>query len=328
MPADPDPPEPCDCTQVEPLHHQSALGLFMSCHRLLALPLVLLFGVVATAGAQHATVVVEHVPGEGVGPGYGNPATTLGPPTRMSGLPGITDSVVTPFQPAYMASELLTIGRGGRLVVAFDQPILDDPDNPFGVDLLIFGNAFFTNVGSPLACTGALYDEGGRIEVSADGIHFIQLPNRSADGGFPTLGYRDVEPFATNPGAQPTDFTHPVDPALMDLMLESAVCWDELLIAYDGSGGGTPIDLATVGLAQATHIRITVDAEAGSLPEIDGFADVAPRPRGDLDGNGTINGADLTLVLAAWGTPDHPADLDGNGVVDGPDLTIILGGWD
>ena len=300
----------------------------MSCHRSIALPLMLLFGSLSSANAQHATVVVEHVPGEGVGPGYGNPQTTLGPPTRMSGLPGITDSAVTPFQPAYMTSELLTIGRGGRLVVAFEEPILDDPDNPFGVDLLIFGNAFFTNLGGQLACTGALYDEGGRIEVSADGIDFIELPGRSADGGFPTLGYRDIDAFATIAGTAPTDFTRPVDPALMDLLLESSVCWDELLVAYDGSGGGTPIDLATVGLAQATHLRITVDADAGSLPEIDGFADVAPRRPGDLDGNGTINGADLTLLLAAWGTPDHPADLDGNGVVDGPDLTIILGGWD
>lgn len=300
----------------------------MSCRRSIAVLLLSFFGCLASAGAQHATVVVEHIPGEGGGSGYGNPLTTLGPPTRMSGLPGITDSVVTPFQPAYMPSELLTIGRGGRLVVAFDQPIIDDPDNPFGVDLLVFGNAFFTNFGGQLTCTGALYDEGGRIEVSADGIDFRELPGLSADGGVPTLGYRDIDAFATIAGAAPTDFTRPVDPVLIDLMLESSVCWDELLIAYDGSGGGTPIDLATVGLAQATHIRITVDSDAGSLPEIDGFADVAPQRRGDLDGNGTINGADLTLLLAAWGIPDHPADLDGNGVVDGPDLTIILGGWD
>ena len=280
------------------------------------------------AQAQHASFVVDHVPGTGAGAGYTNPQTTLGPPTRMSGLPGITDSVVTPFQPAYMPNELLTIGRGGSLVVAFEHPVRDDPGNPFGVDLLVFGNAFFTNLGGTDPCTGALYDEGGRIEVSVDGVEFFEIPDLSADGFFPTLGYRDVGGFDTVAGVVPTDFTRPVDPAMIELMSEGSVCWDDLLEHYDGSGGGAPIDLATVGLAEISYVRISVDSDAGSLPEIDAFADVAPeRLPGDLDGSGVIDGADLTLLLAAWGSDDPVADLDGNGVVDGPDLTILLGGW-
>ncbi|MCA9284006.1 MAG: hypothetical protein KDA22_02235 [Phycisphaerales bacterium] len=47
---------------------------------------------------------------------------------------------------------------------------------------------------------------------------------------------------------------------------------------------------------------------------------------GDLDGNGIVDGADLGLLLAAWGG-DGPADLDGNGVVDGADLGVLLGNW-
>ena len=296
-------------------------------HRLLIILLILVAGE-RLAGAQHASFVVDHVLGEGAGIGYTNPQTTLGPPTRLSGLPGITDSVVTPYQPAYMGNELLTIGRGGSLVVAFEQPVQDDPDNPFGVDLLVFGNAFFTNLGGLVPCTGALYDEGGRIEVSADGVEFFEVPGLVADAFFPTLGYQDVGAFDTVPGRQPTDFTRPVDPAMIDLILEGSVCWDELLDLYDGSGGGTPIDLATVGLSEISYVRISVDQDAGSLPEIDGFADVAPQRRGDLDGNGVIDGADLTRLLAAWGSDDPVADLDGDGSVGGPDLTILLGGWD
>jgi probable HAF family extracellular repeat protein len=54
---------------------------------------------------------------------------------------------------------------------------------------------------------------------------------------------------------------------------------------------------------------------------------------GDLDGNGTVDGADLGLLLAAWGDcPDGGpelclADLDGNGSVDGADLGLLLGAW-
>ena len=52
-------------------------------------------------------------------------------------------------------------------------------------------------------------------------------------------------------------------------------------------------------------------------------------PAGDLDGNGRIDGADLTILLGEWGASDgrSGSDLDLDGVVDGADLTIMLGNW-
>ena len=47
----------------------------------------------------------------------------------------------------------------------------------------------------------------------------------------------------------------------------------------------------------------------------------------DINGDGVVNGADLTDVLGFWGTNDSVVDLDNDGVVDGNDLTIILGSW-
>ena len=47
----------------------------------------------------------------------------------------------------------------------------------------------------------------------------------------------------------------------------------------------------------------------------------------DLDGDGTVGGADLTMLLADWGQSGSPADLDGNGTVGGADLTVLLGTW-
>lgn len=49
---------------------------------------------------------------------------------------------------------------------------------------------------------------------------------------------------------------------------------------------------------------------------------------GDLNLDGIVDGADLTILLAAWGTDDALADLNDDGIVDGIDLTIILGNWD
>jgi len=57
------------------------------------------------------------------------------------------------------------------------------------------------------------------------------------------------------------------------------------------------------------------------------------REPADLDGNGFVNGADLAILLGAWGNtwqpPEPPiaADIDGSGIVDGADLAMILGAW-
>ncbi|MCA9286004.1 MAG: MBL fold metallo-hydrolase [Phycisphaerales bacterium] len=47
---------------------------------------------------------------------------------------------------------------------------------------------------------------------------------------------------------------------------------------------------------------------------------------GDLDGNGTVDGADLGMLLASWGR-GGAGDLDANGTIDGADLGIMLASW-
>jgi hypothetical protein len=46
---------------------------------------------------------------------------------------------------------------------------------------------------------------------------------------------------------------------------------------------------------------------------------------GDLNGDRVVNGADLGILLGAWGTPD--ADLDADGTTAGSDLGLMLGRW-
>ena len=47
----------------------------------------------------------------------------------------------------------------------------------------------------------------------------------------------------------------------------------------------------------------------------------------DLNGDGHVDGADLTILLSAWGSDDPIADIDGDGIVGGADLTILLSDW-
>ena len=46
---------------------------------------------------------------------------------------------------------------------------------------------------------------------------------------------------------------------------------------------------------------------------------------GDLNGDGVVDGADLGLALAGWGTPS--GDVNGDGTTDGADLGLILAAW-
>jgi hypothetical protein len=48
---------------------------------------------------------------------------------------------------------------------------------------------------------------------------------------------------------------------------------------------------------------------------------------GDLDGDGDVDGADLAVLLGAWGTDDASSDLNVDGIIDAADLAILLGAW-
>jgi len=52
-------------------------------------------------------------------------------------------------------------------------------------------------------------------------------------------------------------------------------------------------------------------------------------PTPDLNADGVVDGADLGLLLGAWGAcaASCEADLNADGVVDGADLGLLLGAW-
>lgn len=55
-----------------------------------------------------------------------------------------------------------------------------------------------------------------------------------------------------------------------------------------------------------------------------------PNPH-DLDGDGEVDGADLAILLGAWGPctsePCATADFNSDGTVDAADLSLLLGAW-
>ncbi len=75
---------------------------------------------------------------------------------------------------------------------------------------------------------------------------------------------------------------------------------------------------------QIGRMRCTLSSWRSSLP-------TACTVPGDLDGDGTVNAADLAILLGVWGAcaPGGacPADLNEDGLVDAIDLTYLFNSW-
>jgi hypothetical protein len=224
----------------------------------------------ATVFGGYATDVVNYVQGTGLGTSeakFNDPHSALGEPARMTGI-GVWPGPVTVFNSVFSFNQAVSLGEGGSLTVHFGTPITDDSGHLYGVDLMVFGNAGFIDADWPNATVGTeagLFGPGnGKVEVSADGVNFYEIPNAFADQLFPTQGYLDRGAYDSAAGSVPSNFFKPVNPALT-LQDFAGKTYSEILAMYDGSGGGLPIDLAwavngsgqPAGLTSASYVRVS-----------------------------------------------------------------------
>lgn len=232
-----------------------------------------------------ATSWITYDPGSNPAGGFtSDPGVVLGPPERITGELAGFDSDVTMFNSPFGTDEILSIGGGGELVVRFDEPVEDDPANPFGIDLIIFGNTFFTTSDFVVGNITGDNSEPANVEVSADGGTWFEVTPQ-ADSLFPTQGFLDAEIFGTDANFEPsgtiaTNFLRPMDPSL-DINDFLGRTYAEALDLYDGSGGGTPIDIGPTGLGSISFVRITIP-EGGASAEIDALANVPEPSTGGL----------------------------------------------
>lgn len=108
---------------------------------------------------------------------------------------------------------------------------------------------------------------------------------------------------------------------------------------------GEPFPSAQISALDSTYeegvVSIAIqDFGSGNCVPIGSFSDVGAFIRyaqasstplthsdlGDLDASGTIDGADLGILLAEWGGLGA-SDLDGSGMVDGADLGLMVANW-
>jgi hypothetical protein len=264
-----------------------------------------------------ADEVISYVPGTNADAGYDDSSVAVGSPERFS-----CGTAVTIMSSAWLPEEIVSVGTGGSLVLRFDTPVVDDPRNPFGIDLMVFGNSFFSDFGSP-PNINSLFNEGGVIEVSPDNVTWATIPGVEADGLFPTQGWLDTEAFDPEEGTVETDFTRPVDPSLTFADFEG-LTYEEALALYRTSGGGAGVDIAGTGFPSISYVRITQPGKVSV--EIDAMSDARPVD-GDTNGDTIVDVVDLVNVIVSWGDASPTADVNGDGIVDVLDLVAVIVNW-
>lgn len=117
---------------------------------------------------------------------------------------------------------------------------------------------------------------------------------------------------------------------------------DRVVVNHDGLHGFST-RVGTIALDAGTHaIKVDYFERSGpaglrlSWRSPDGIAAVVPASafsrggadvRADLNNDARVNAADVTILLAAWGTANAAVDLTGDGFVGAQDLAAVLFAW-
>lgn len=156
-------------------------------------------------GSPYAIEVVDFVEGTGAGFGQNHlPDIVLGAPRGFGASMGSTD--------------VLSLGKGGRIIVQLGSTMLDGE----GDDLIVFENAFY--VGGVMSVP---FVEPGIVGVSMDGVNFTEWP--------------------CDPNASPYSGCAGISPVFANMSVD---------FGDVESAGGDRFDLADIGVTEALYIRI------------------------------------------------------------------------
>ncbi len=224
-----------------------------------------------------AARVLEFAPAPGQfvnHPNFSAPLRALGPPSGGGTSAPNNTSVVS------------LGGFGGYIVLEFDHTVIDDPLNPFGMDAIVFGNAYWVG-GNP----NRHWAECSTIEISVD-----ENDNGLAD-----------DPWYLVPGS------HIIDPSLQFVIKQ----WDddikdghyppddESWIPPGRSGTWETEAFSLPAVVFGSSVVINPTAK-GNAEGIYGYGDYSPTlVLGDLDGDDLVDEAAIS-PQEFYTTPDDP----------------------
>ncbi|MGD9690731.1 MAG: hypothetical protein AB7K52_14725 [Phycisphaerales bacterium] len=243
--------------------------------------LLALFPAAALAQSPFASRVVsfDPAPGQFVNiPEFNDPARALGPP--IGGGAASPDT-----------AKLVSLGGfGGAITLAFDHPILNQPpspENPLGLDLIIFSNAFLV-AGDP----ARRWAEPGVIEVAPD-----LNRNGLADDPWFVIRGSHLPPRPIDARASQTWDADTLDPALPPANP-----------AWIPPGHAAPWSTSTFELLDPIFQPVVLVTSSAS-EIVWGYADCSPTcVLGDLDSDGAIDDP-AAAPESFYVVPDDPFTL-------------------
>ena len=227
-------------------------------------------------------------------------------------------------------TSVVTLGDGGKITLAFDHDVENDPDNPGGYDFIVFSNAFWIGSNPQLR-----WQEPAFVEISQDNITWYlikpnplpsQLLSLDAVGMSSTIlqNYAEYTPTLQKPANRTNEEFYTVPDRQSDDSIEDPTLRLDLLKIDAVSGGGDAFDIADAvvesspgvpeldiggntipaGISSFRFIRVTdavaegtSDPELGEISaEIDAVADVAP-----AISVGAAKQLDSTTQTVIWG---------------------------
>ena len=183
------------------------------------------------------------------------------------------------------------INPGGQITVNMGRKIYDDPNNPYGIDLIICGNSFYsasgysgsevddsTDLGVAKITSGSgsgIFGHTTVVSVSQDGVNWYSYPQVSVL--YPDDAYRwdDTNHCWTD---EQMNQTKPLNPT-MSFPANSTVA--NALDQFIGACGGTGYDLKQSGFPWIQYVRVQAVTNAGAYTVIDSIAAVDPVVVGD-----------------------------------------------
>jgi len=229
-----------------------------------------------------ATTILDYAPAPGQfinDPAFSNPIHALGAPT--GGGTSAPNNI-----------EVVSLGGfGGSITLGFAQTIYDDPRNPYGLDAIVFGNAFWVG-GDPTR----RFAEGGIIEISRD-VNGNGIPD---DPWYVIRGPSLPTPPAAAAFTQhwDNDPNTPVPPANL-AWYPDPLLYPHIPGSYSTSGYLLPGAFQSIPLVHPDGVTALVEVHYG-------YADISPvLILGDLTGNNSVDDPSMTPEQF-YTRPDNP----------------------
>jgi hypothetical protein len=137
-------------------------------------------------------------------------------------------------------------------------------------------------------------------------------------GSGPSLSATNAQPTAAFSGQIPNLVAGPAIPASGTLAKRIGT-WQVRITDFSVASSSDLVGSGAFQQSGSSDLLATITLE------------VLPSCAADITRNGLVDGVDLAIILATWGTNGNKggvnSDVNGDGIVNGTDLATVLGTW-